>query len=760
MGGGRRRRGFALPGPDRCAAEVALLRERSTRWRRPRRRGRARRRGRRGQDPARGRHRRGRRPRGLPGAHRTRGAGPRPGGLPRARGGVPRGVPLGARARLPGAGRAWGAHLGRLVPGWRSDTTGGPDDSPLLLAEAVVRLFAGARRGPRMRPRAGGPPLGRPGDARRPRLPRATACARSLCCASGTTRPEGDAAELSRTAGPAGRGPGAAVRIAPLPDADVDRMVAACLGTPTPPSGLTAFVHAHGEPAPRSWSRSCSRDSSRRARCVGEDGVWTAAGELTPTVPASLRESIRAPRWARSIPTARARRRAPPRCWAAASTGSCCPASPRSTGGRPSTRCGPPSTRSSSRSTATASSSGTPSPARPCSATCSRPSAATWPRGRGRPSSGPTPACPGAVCELAAELAEAAGAPAAAAERLVESARRALAAGALATAEATARRARRLAAARRPGRARRRRDRSCSVLVAAGKPVDGAGARRDLVDRLPRAGASAERRATSSSRLARAALAAGDVDGGRARRRRRRAGGGRRRPTRRSRPGSTPSPRAVALDQVRLDDAVPARPRARWTRPTRPASPRSQCEALEVLGRAVRRPGRRPGRAAVVPAGRRRRRAPRAGRVAPAGPARAGDPRAGPTAASASSRATRDLAARYGALVTVAVMDLSLADIALIGLRPGRLPRPRPRACAEASRRYGLATEPVAHLWLAGRARARGRRRRRCPRPSPTALAHDPGDPRILGDLHGRVLVDPLVRRRRPRGAPGPPRRR
>ena len=40
-----------------------------------------------------------------------------------------------------------GAHLGRLVPGWRTDQAAerdaarGPDDSPLLLAEAVVRLL-------------------------------------------------------------------------------------------------------------------------------------------------------------------------------------------------------------------------------------------------------------------------------------------------------------------------------------------------------------------------------------------------------------------------------------------------------------------------------------------------------------------------------------------------------------------------------------------------------------------------------------------
>ena len=46
-------------------------------------------------------------------------------------------------------------------------------------------------------------------------------------------------------------------------------------------------------------------------------------------------------------------------------------------------------------------------------------------------------------------------------------------------------------------------------------------------------------------------------------------------------------------------------------------------------------------------------------------------------------RATRDLAARYGALVTVAVMDLSLADMALMAFnRDGCLAAAR--ACAVA----------------------------------------------------------------------------
>ena len=122
-------------------------------------------------------------------------------------------------------------------------------------------------------------------------------------------------------------------------------------------------------------------------------------------------------------------------------------------------------------------------------------------------------------------------------------------------------------------------------------------------------------------------------------------------------------------------------------------------------------------------------------------------------------REVRDLAARTGALVTQAVMDLSLADLALGRVRPRGVPGRRHRRASEASRRYGLATEPVAHLWLAG-GHALAGDDAAMEASLADALARDPDDPRILGDLHGRVLVDPRVRRRRPRVAPVPPRRR
>jgi DNA-binding CsgD family transcriptional regulator len=97
----------------------------------------------------------------------------------------------------------------------------------------------------------------------------------------------------------------------------------------------------------------------------------------------------------------------------------------------------------------------------------------------------------------------------------------------------------------------------------------------------------------------------------------------------------------------------------------------------------------------------------------------------------------RALAARHGAMISVAVMDLALAEVGL-GVFDHQLCRAAAERCVEASRRFGLATLPVANLWLAGghalagNAPAMEEAARR-------ALEPDPEDPRILGDLWGRV---------------------
>jgi DNA-binding CsgD family transcriptional regulator len=97
----------------------------------------------------------------------------------------------------------------------------------------------------------------------------------------------------------------------------------------------------------------------------------------------------------------------------------------------------------------------------------------------------------------------------------------------------------------------------------------------------------------------------------------------------------------------------------------------------------------------------------------------------------------RELAARHGAMVTVAVMDLSLADFGL-GSFDRALCLEAAQRCVDASRRYGLATLQVAELWLAG-AHALAGNDEQMEAAAARALERDPGDPRILGDLWGRV---------------------
>ena len=130
----------------RCCAERVDAMARG-----PGRRRRARRGGGHGQDPA-GRGRRGcRHGDRLPGAHRPR-ACPVRTRCPTGRSSRPSSG-RSARRRCPTRPElaGFGAHLGRLVPGWGDPErpAGGPDDSPMLLAEAVVRLLRlhGRRRG-------------------------------------------------------------------------------------------------------------------------------------------------------------------------------------------------------------------------------------------------------------------------------------------------------------------------------------------------------------------------------------------------------------------------------------------------------------------------------------------------------------------------------------------------------------------------------------------------------------------------------------
>jgi DNA-binding CsgD family transcriptional regulator len=341
------------------------------------------------------------------------------------------------------------------------------------------------------------------------------------------------------------------------------------------------------------------------------------------------------------------------------------------------------------------------------------------------------PGLPGAVCELAADLAEAAGQPAEAAARLVESARRALAAGAYATAETTAERARRLAPSG-DATAVDADEILVRILAAGGKPTAALTLGRPLV-------ASVRAREPAAAidlqlELARAALGAGDVREAARLADAIRAEIDRADPVLGARLDAIAA--SVALDEGRPVDAADLAQRA-VDGATATSQPAVACEALEVIGRAARLTGRGASTDWFQ----------RAAELAAEHELAGWELRARHELAleawgqgdTQPLRDTRDLAARTGALITQAVMDLSLADIAFAGFERDAC-LAHASACVAASRRYGLATEPVAHLWLAG-GHALAGDQAAMEAALADALARDPEDPRILGDLHGRVLV-------------------
>jgi DNA-binding CsgD family transcriptional regulator len=349
------------------------------------------------------------------------------------------------------------------------------------------------------------------------------------------------------------------------------------------------------------------------------------------------------------------------------------------------------------------------------------------------------PGLPGPWCELAAELAEASGDCSAAAVRLIESARRALSSGALASAEAAARRALRLG----DGDQAIVDDAEhvlAETLALAGKPDEAISLGSALGARLAASGASADRRAALLVVLARAAIAAGDRVVGASVARQVRA------LVDEGQVGDATAARVeavaahLALEQTNLADAATLAQSAA-DRAAATGQPAVECEALEVLGRVARVTNVEEGiacfaRAAAI-AERNgltnwliRSRQELAlhewtrGRVTPL-------------------QEIRDLAARHGALVTVALMDLSLADFALSSFDRERC-RDAAHRCVDASSRYNLAMLPVAELWLAG-AHSLAGQDDEMEAAASRALERDRDDPRILGDLWGRVRATSAI---------------
>ena len=297
------------------------------------------------------------------------------------------------------------------------------------------------------------------------------------------------------------------------------------------------------------------------------------------------------------------------------------------------------------------------------------------------------PGLPGPWCELAAELAEGAGDRETAAALTTESAHRALARGALASAELTAERARSLAS---PGSAAAAEAEEVlvTVLAHAGKPGPARALGHGLLHRLDELGAPPARRVELLLVLVRAALAAGDTDSAAADVASARATGD-------LDPGVRAALDAVGAHVALADDRLDEARRLASAAVSGADRPEVECEALEVLGRLAtasdsvalfRRSADLAERHGLTTW---RLRALQELALTEATPD--GD----------HVRELRRVAADAGAHLTIAQMDLVLADMALNAFDRDTC-REAAERCADASRRYGLASLPVALLWLAG----------------------------------------------------------
>jgi DNA-binding CsgD family transcriptional regulator/tetratricopeptide (TPR) repeat protein len=312
------------------------------------------------------------------------------------------------------------------------------------------------------------------------------------------------------------------------------------------------------------------------------------------------------------------------------------------------------------------------------------------------------PDLPGAWCELAAELAEAAGDRPRAAGLLLEAGRRAMAAGALATAEATLRRARRLvpddATVAVPVD-----DALCDALALAGK-VDGAFelgdrllGRLDLASRMPSGGAELH------LRLARAGVAAG-----------RWQAAADHLAAARGVPGDHAAnlvacldalDAQVALGQGRLSEAGELAAAALAVA-ERAGLPAVACEALEVAGRVARQRNLHEAEAAFA-RGLAMATAHGLGLWRLRALHELGTVDQLRTESVERLRQARELAVEVGALALVATLDLQIAAGLIKQFQPEE-GLAAARGSVEVSRRLRLATLPMALMYQAAAHAQRG----------------------------------------------------
>jgi class 3 adenylate cyclase/DNA-binding CsgD family transcriptional regulator len=615
--------------------------------------------------------------------------------------------------------------IARLIPDWRAGAPGGADESPVLLGEAVVRL---------LRVVGGGTGcvllledlhwadvetlavVEYLADA----LPGGPA----LCVC--TARPEGAAVEpLARLR----RHPDVKVLgLAPLGRSGIERAVAACLAVDDAPADVVESIATNSEGNPFLVEELVAGLVASDALRL-EDGRWKTTGRLTPSVPFDFAESMRR-RLAVFDETARRVLRAAALVgrrfdWEllpalADVDGRAAVDALRAAVDEQLVEVDGEAFRFRHALTREAVLAELLPPERKALALRALPAV-----------EGAHPGLPGPWCEMAADLAEQAGLHAIAGRHLVESARRALASGALASAESIARRARALVD--ETDAVDNAEEVLVQTLAMAGKPEQAALVGEALFDRLAGRHGDPGRLASVLVVLARAALTAGDHARAQAMIERAQELIAVLDDSFAARVEAIAA--HVALEQDRLDDArVLAHAAIERARATQ--QPAVECEALEVLGRADRYEADEADLAWFE----------RSAAVAASHGLTTWEVRARHEIALMSAylqgdtgplHEVRDLAARSGALVSVAVMDLVLAEIGL-GNFDRTLCLESALRCVEASRRYGLATLPVANLWLAGGyalADDVPAMKAACER----ALEPEPDDPRILGDLWGRA---------------------
>ena len=620
----------------------------------------------------------------------------------------------------------FGGQLSRLVPDWPPARGGGGDESPILLGEAVLRLlrFLGGGSGCVLLLEdlhwADAETL-QVVEYLAENLAGETA---ALCLC--TARSEH---EVAATAGRLRRLPGARVLdLGPLDAAGTEQVVARCLGTEIPPMDVVRFIWTNSEGNPFLIEELLAGLVASDALRLSE-GCWRTTGNLVPAIPFDFAESMRR-RLASFDATGRTVLRAAALLgrrfdWEllpgiAEVDGRAVVEALRLAVDEQVVEVDGEIFRFRHALTREAVLAELLPPER--RALAQRALAAI---------ERAYPGLPGLWCEIAAGLAADAGMRSAAGKLLIDSAGRALAKGALVSAEQTARHARTLV--EDPDDVDDADGILAQILTMAGRPAEAVGIGEALLARLEQNDRDATRRANILVVLARAAVTSGDtsraqalvlaaedlvsvLDDSLAAR--------------------VQAVAAHAALEIGLIDEARALARCAMECAQRTDQPEVECEALEVLGRSERYDGDPHDLTSF------RRAAALAARHGLA----VWEVRARHEMALMSAylhgelrplAEVRELAAQHGALVSVAVMDLVLAELAL-GTYDRDLCLRSAHRCVTASSRYALATLPVANLWLAG-GHALAGDTAAMEAACREALAPDPDDPRILGDMWGRV---------------------